>query len=142
MTDTYDAIVIGAGPAGEVTHGGKYQGRVAAADMLGHGHPADYRAVPRVVFTERQLAAVGEAEGAAAATADLRSVARAYTYSPPRHGASSRSSRTESGSSARTAPVPRRGNGSSKRPSRSAPRSRSTCSPTRSSRFRRSRSST
>jgi len=65
------------------THVGKYQGRVAAADMLGHGHLADYRAVPRVVFTEPQLAAVGESEGAVTATADLRSVARAYTYSTP-----------------------------------------------------------
>lgn len=65
------------------THVGKYQGRVAAADMLGNGRPADYRAVPRVVFTEPQLAAVGETEGAVTATADLASVARAYTYSTP-----------------------------------------------------------
>lgn len=65
------------------THVGKYQGRVAAADMLGGGAPADYRAVPRVVFTEPQLAAVGATEGTAIATADLASVARAYTFSSP-----------------------------------------------------------
>lgn len=65
------------------THVGKYQGRVAAADILGRTARADYRAVPRVVFTEPQLAAVGVAEGPVIATADLASVARAYTYSSP-----------------------------------------------------------
>jgi pyruvate/2-oxoglutarate dehydrogenase complex dihydrolipoamide dehydrogenase (E3) component len=65
------------------THVGKYQGRIAAADILGRPIPADYRAVPRVVFTEPQLAAVGDADGPVVATADLASVARAYTYSSP-----------------------------------------------------------
>lgn len=70
------------------THVGKYQGRIAAADILGSGGPADYRAVPRVVFTEPQLAAVGETDGPVTATAQLASVARAYTYSTPRRKAS------------------------------------------------------
>lgn len=65
------------------THVGKYQGRVAAADMLGRDVRADYRAVPRVIFTDPQLAAVGAPEGPIVATCDLSSVARSYTYSRP-----------------------------------------------------------
>ena len=71
------------------THVGKYQGRIAAMDILGKPACADYRAVPRVVFTDPELAAVGMSEQAAkeagidavTATIDLpTSVARAYTY--------------------------------------------------------------
>ncbi len=47
------------------THVGKYQGRIAATDILGKPAKADYRAVPRVVFTEPELAAVGLSEQAA-----------------------------------------------------------------------------
>jgi pyruvate/2-oxoglutarate dehydrogenase complex dihydrolipoamide dehydrogenase (E3) component len=62
------------------THVAKYQGRIAAADMLGKEAKADYRALPRTVFTDPQLAAVGETEGAKTATAKLSSTPRSSTY--------------------------------------------------------------
>jgi pyruvate/2-oxoglutarate dehydrogenase complex dihydrolipoamide dehydrogenase (E3) component len=63
------------------THVGKYQGRVAAADILGRDVTADYRAVPRVIFTDPQVAAVGEQDGPASGTAQLESISRTSTYS-------------------------------------------------------------
>ncbi len=65
------------------THVGKYQGRVAAVDMLGGEARADYRAVPRVVFTDPQIAAVGMSEGAMAGTGRLADVPRSFTYEKP-----------------------------------------------------------
>lgn len=65
------------------THVGKYQGRVAAADMLGREVRADYRAVPRVVFTDPQIAAVGSADGPRRGTGRLGEVARSFTYEHP-----------------------------------------------------------
>jgi pyruvate/2-oxoglutarate dehydrogenase complex dihydrolipoamide dehydrogenase (E3) component len=63
-----------------LTYVGKYQGRVAAANILGHPREANYDAVPRVVFTDPQAASVGEAEGALTATAELSEVPRTATY--------------------------------------------------------------
>ena len=62
------------------THVGKYQGRIAARDILGQDARADYRAVPRVVFTDPQVAAVGEARGGLTASVELSGVARTSTY--------------------------------------------------------------
>ncbi len=63
-----------------LTYVGKYQGRVAAANILGEPREADYSAVPRVVFTDPQAAAVGAAEGPLTATVPLAEVARTATY--------------------------------------------------------------
>jgi pyruvate/2-oxoglutarate dehydrogenase complex dihydrolipoamide dehydrogenase (E3) component len=63
-----------------LTYVGKYQGRVAAANILGSEREADYTAVPRVVFTDPQAASVGEAEGALSVTVSLSEVPRTYTY--------------------------------------------------------------
>ena len=58
-----------------LTYVGKYQGRVAAANILGAPREADYAAVPRVVFTDPQAAAVGEPDGPLTATVSLADVA-------------------------------------------------------------------
>jgi pyruvate/2-oxoglutarate dehydrogenase complex dihydrolipoamide dehydrogenase (E3) component len=63
-----------------LTYVGKYQGRVAAANILGRPREASYEAVPRVVFTDPQAASVGEAEGAITATVPLSEVPRTSTY--------------------------------------------------------------
>ena len=63
-----------------LTYVGKYQGRIAAANILGTPREASYDAVPRVVFTDPQAAAVGEADGALTATVPLAEVARTATY--------------------------------------------------------------
>jgi pyruvate/2-oxoglutarate dehydrogenase complex dihydrolipoamide dehydrogenase (E3) component len=62
------------------THVGKYQARIAAADILGRDARADYRAIPRVVFTDPQVAAVGQPEGERQGSVELASVGRTSTY--------------------------------------------------------------
>jgi pyruvate/2-oxoglutarate dehydrogenase complex dihydrolipoamide dehydrogenase (E3) component len=63
-----------------LTYVGKYQGRIAAANILGELREADYSAVPRVVFTDPQAAAVGDADGPVTATVSLAEVPRTATY--------------------------------------------------------------
>jgi pyruvate/2-oxoglutarate dehydrogenase complex dihydrolipoamide dehydrogenase (E3) component len=63
-----------------LTYMGKYHGRIAAANILGESREADYTAVPRVVFTHPQAAAVGAAEGPLTATISLGAVPKTATY--------------------------------------------------------------
>ncbi len=63
-----------------LTYVGKYQGRIAAANILGEPRDADYSAVSRVVFTDPQAAAVGEPDGPVTATVSLAGVPRTATY--------------------------------------------------------------
>jgi pyruvate/2-oxoglutarate dehydrogenase complex dihydrolipoamide dehydrogenase (E3) component len=65
VTDGIWAVgdVTGKGP---FTHVAVYQSPIVAADILGEDHPpADYRAVPRVTFTDPEIAAVGLTEAEA-----------------------------------------------------------------------------
>ncbi|MFP3339281.1 pyridine nucleotide-disulfide oxidoreductase, partial [Micrococcus sp. SIMBA_131] len=41
------------------THVAKYQGRIAADAILGRPHPATYDGIPRVVFTDPEIAGAG-----------------------------------------------------------------------------------
>jgi pyruvate/2-oxoglutarate dehydrogenase complex dihydrolipoamide dehydrogenase (E3) component len=66
------------------THVGKYHARIAAYDMDGRDVRADHRAVPATIFTDPQVAMVGDTEGGVAATWDLRSVPRLSTYERPK----------------------------------------------------------
>jgi pyruvate/2-oxoglutarate dehydrogenase complex dihydrolipoamide dehydrogenase (E3) component len=63
-----------------LTYVGKYHGRIVAANILGEHREADFSAVPRVVFTHPQAAAVGEAEGPVTATISLSAVPKTATY--------------------------------------------------------------
>jgi pyruvate/2-oxoglutarate dehydrogenase complex dihydrolipoamide dehydrogenase (E3) component len=63
-----------------LTYVGKYQARIAAANILGEPREATYDAVPRVVFTDPQAAAVGASEGERTATVAMSAVPRTATY--------------------------------------------------------------
>jgi dihydrolipoamide dehydrogenase len=71
------------------THVGMYQARVACADIAGESARADYTAIPRVVFSDPELAAVGITEqqaterGVEITTARVQladAIARPWTY--------------------------------------------------------------
>lgn len=93
-TDERCRVTDGVWAVGDVTgvslftHVGKYQARIACADIAGESATADYRAVPRVVFTDPEIAAVGLTTSQAKdqglslleGRADLMNVARTETY--------------------------------------------------------------
>ena len=63
-----------------LTHVGKYQGEVVAANILGEPRPANYEAIPSVVYTDPQAATVGADTARFAATTALTEVAKTATY--------------------------------------------------------------
>jgi pyruvate/2-oxoglutarate dehydrogenase complex dihydrolipoamide dehydrogenase (E3) component len=64
----------------QLTHVGKYQGEVVAANILGEPREAHYEAVPDVVYTDPQAAAVGASEARFSATVPVSEVAKTATY--------------------------------------------------------------
>ena len=68
-----------------LTHVGKYQARVAAANVAGLDYRADYRAIPAAVFTDPQVASVGTTSGDQVVTAVHRiEGGRLSTYERPK----------------------------------------------------------
>ena len=63
-----------------LTHVGKYQGEVVAANILGEPREAHYEAIPDVVYTDPQAAAVGATQAQFTATAPVSEVAKTATY--------------------------------------------------------------
>src|SRR5690606_15044286 len=73
------------------THVAKYQGRVVADTILGKPRTASYTGIPRVVFADPEIAAVGitrdqaERQGIEVSTSDVdlpSALARPWTYQP------------------------------------------------------------
>jgi len=63
-----------------LTHVGKYQGEVVAANILGEPREAHYEAIPDAVYTDPQAASVGAGQARFTATAKLSEVAKTATY--------------------------------------------------------------
>ncbi|MEX2102512.1 MAG: NAD(P)/FAD-dependent oxidoreductase [Gaiellaceae bacterium] len=91
-TDDYLRAGDGVWGAGDVTgvalftHVGKYQGRIAAANVAGREVRADYKAIPAAVFTDPQVASVGDlsGEGAVVSSYPLEKVSRTATFQRPK----------------------------------------------------------
>ena len=70
---------------GVLTHLGKYQARVAAANIAGREAHADYRAIPGAVFTDPQVASVGRMDGDGVVTGSYEIAGgRLSTYERPK----------------------------------------------------------
>ena len=69
----------------QFTHVGKYQARVAAADMVRRRAKADYRAIPAGIFTDPEVATVGrtDGDGLVSVRVELSSLPRLSTYEKP-----------------------------------------------------------
>ena len=63
-----------------LTHVGKYQGEVAASNILGESREAHYEAIPDVVYTDPQAASVGASEAPFSATIPISEVSKMATY--------------------------------------------------------------
>jgi pyruvate/2-oxoglutarate dehydrogenase complex dihydrolipoamide dehydrogenase (E3) component len=63
-----------------LTHVGKYQGEVVASNILGEPREAHYEAIPDVIYTDPQAAAVGATEARFTATVPVSEVAKMATY--------------------------------------------------------------
>jgi pyruvate/2-oxoglutarate dehydrogenase complex dihydrolipoamide dehydrogenase (E3) component len=70
----------------QFTHVGKYQARVAAADMAKRHAKADYRAVPAGIFTDPEVSTAGRTEGDDLVTArvEISALPRLSTYERPK----------------------------------------------------------
>jgi dihydrolipoamide dehydrogenase len=63
-----------------LTHVGKYEGEVVAANILGEPREVHYEAVPRITYTDPQAGAVGATEARYNGTAALSELAKTETY--------------------------------------------------------------
>jgi dihydrolipoamide dehydrogenase len=70
----------------QFTHVGKYQARVAAADMAKRRAKADYRAIPAGVFTDPEVGSVGRTDGEdlVSVRVPLSKLPRLTTYERPK----------------------------------------------------------
>jgi pyruvate/2-oxoglutarate dehydrogenase complex dihydrolipoamide dehydrogenase (E3) component len=66
------------------THVGKYHARIAAYDLAGRNVRADHRAIPATIFTDPQVAVVGDTTGGLQSTWPLTSTPRLSTYERPK----------------------------------------------------------
>jgi pyruvate/2-oxoglutarate dehydrogenase complex dihydrolipoamide dehydrogenase (E3) component len=64
-----------------LTHTGKYQGEIVAANILGEDREANYDAVPRISYTDPQAGAVGAPDDRFSGTANLNALPKTETYS-------------------------------------------------------------
>jgi pyruvate/2-oxoglutarate dehydrogenase complex dihydrolipoamide dehydrogenase (E3) component len=70
----------------QFTHVGKYQARVAAADMCRRHAKADYRAIPAGIFTDPEVATTGSTDGddLVSVRVELTSLPRLTTFERPK----------------------------------------------------------